>query len=168
MSQGDLAAWVQAIGSIAAIGAAIWIDRGSARREREWRLDAQKATLAGCSRLVSVFRVKAEATLSRLKEHPREDARVGGPVRRGFQVVASTLHAYPIASIPRPDVVLIYCDVLQLAELINAMLDDIDGLAQRARPGEAATVTAWAIEHLCPLVEDLGRNDDALRKIAGV
>lgn len=28
----DLAAWVQAIGSVAAIGAAIWIDRGSERR----------------------------------------------------------------------------------------------------------------------------------------
>jgi hypothetical protein len=41
------AAWVQAIGSVAAIAAAVWIDRGSARRALSERQAASAATEAG-------------------------------------------------------------------------------------------------------------------------
>lgn len=39
------AAWVQAVGSIAAIGAAIWIEQGSQRRAREDRLQQRRVAI---------------------------------------------------------------------------------------------------------------------------
>jgi hypothetical protein len=168
MTSGEWAAWVQAVGSVAAIVAAIWIDQGSARRDREARREARLAALAACSRVVSTFRVKAAAMLARLQESPREDARVGAPVRRGFEITAATLRTYPVADIPNPDAVMLFCDSAQLAEFVVMLLADVDAFALKAQDGEEATVTAWALEHLAPLVAELERNDDALRKLAGV
>lgn len=45
------AAWIQAIGSIAAILAAVWIDRGSARRAAEQEAGRQAAAIADWTRL---------------------------------------------------------------------------------------------------------------------
>jgi hypothetical protein len=46
------AAWIQAVGSIAAIAAAIWIDRGEARRAREAVLRAEQEAIS--SRLKAI------------------------------------------------------------------------------------------------------------------
>jgi hypothetical protein len=48
----DWAAWVQAVGSVIAIAAAIWIDRGSARRQESANEAQQKAVLAEHAELV--------------------------------------------------------------------------------------------------------------------
>ena len=46
IDQAATAAWVQALGSVAAIAAAIWIDQGSARRLRQDSKAAEKRTSA--------------------------------------------------------------------------------------------------------------------------
>ncbi|MDQ1191634.1 hypothetical protein QE419_000400 [Brevundimonas vesicularis] len=67
-SHNGVAAWVQAVGSVVAIVAAIWIDRGSARRAREATEALRNAEVAAHAERVGEWRRVLDAGFSALEE----------------------------------------------------------------------------------------------------
>lgn len=161
-----LAAWVQAVGSVAAIVAATWIARQTALRELRARHEAQMAVLAAASRLVSLYRVKVDALMKGLDEEDREGIRWSTPLRRPFEVLLSSMQAFPLGELSRPDAVVAYSDALQAADLVIELIRNVESI-NRSGSSRTASVIAFAKEQLRPMQEDFEGADAVLRAIAG-
>jgi len=71
-----VAAWVQAVGSVLAIVAAIWIDRGSARRAREATDALRNADVAAHAERVGEWQRALDAGLAALEEASNRPGRI--------------------------------------------------------------------------------------------
>lgn len=160
------AAWFQAIGSVAAIVAAIWIDRGSARRQTEERNATARSVLVSCAELVTKFYIKAAAGREIIAESG--EARSGPVVRDGYVQLAKSMNGFPLHIIPDPRAVSIYCDVLQLAESVISLLALVDERWSTAKEGSRPKVLEFALKNLNELEAELWKDVTRIRQIAGL
>lgn len=163
-----VAGWVQAVGSIAAIAAAIWIERGTTRREAAVRRRGARAKLAAASRIVTMFRIKCEALLNGRLDPRRRDSRFGGPVIQGFRSLSETLKNFPISDLPDPRAVGSFVDALQAAELIVTFLEECDATTRTIDPAEPRRLLDHQIKFLTEFTGRVRTADDELRGYAAL
>ena len=158
-------AMVQAIGSVLAIGAAIVIDQGTARRERNARRDELAFNVQACSRLVTMFREQLDGLLDALNE-PNSEPDLGEPTVRDFEVAAGSIRGFPLASISHSQAIVLYTEAMRLADLVTFELRQNEARVREAYIGADAHLRTQVIERLEPLAALIRGRDDALRRIA--
>lgn len=89
----EVAAWVQAIGSIAAIGGAVWIYQSQERQRRKQELASAKITAASIIHRIVLIQSELNAYITWLSEVALID---GNPA--GFKFHSERLHALPVCS----------------------------------------------------------------------
>lgn len=88
----DWPAWVQAVGSVAAIAAAIWIDQGAARRLRAERSDLAKQAIATRLSLIDEASESVRAAIARVREADMTmDPSIPSPERRRMEAARGAL-----------------------------------------------------------------------------
>ncbi len=134
----DWPAWVQAIGSVIAIGAAIWIDRGSARRARDAddrriasaKIDWEAAL--GSARAITRNVSISLGTASRTEMDEAEVARyIGNAV--------SILEAYLRTPPPDPDLALTLAAAREQLREPAAAISELRSLSERQRERSYST-----------------------------
>jgi hypothetical protein len=129
------AAWVQALGSIAAVAGAAWIagrqsrealDREQRERERERavREEADQVALLSASRLVSIIAIKAAALVEWAEQPESIDKKMGRGTILHLRSARARLERFPIELIRPADAVLLYARALEVGELFISLVED--------------------------------------------
>ena len=174
------AAWVQAFGSIAAIVGAGWIaarqSHEAERREANVRdaaalaaADSERAKIQICSRLVTLFYVKAKTHFDLRCEEADGGETIGGGriVHRGVHTAYRRMVAFPIWELSNPTALLAYADAIEVGDLVLAMVDD---LREHEDPLEGIPVAYFSFrrQYFEKFVVELENAHQALRYVGGV
>lgn len=172
------AAWVQAIGSIAAIAGATMIasrqNRETMAREsrREAVEDGRRSrdddsALLAASRLVSIMRTRLEVYVQRVEvaDHRLNASWIGIPTRTSFSSAQRSLASFPLANLRSADALLLFCRSLEVADLcvssFEAMWDLYEG-----HPGLIDGIVRDQISTLRRLADEAKELDEGLRELA--
>jgi len=160
----DWAAWVQAVGTIAAIVAATWIANRQSREAISRERRALQARWLAVSRLVSFVRVRISAELQAWEDKDG-GKRVSDLTVLQFQSAHDRLAMFPLADIDNADVVFLLADALDVSGLVLQLIRQLhDTFRQSDAVG--VKVVKDRIPVLRGFAESIAAIDDRLRDIA--